>query len=219
MSTTSLSGDAVLRQVYDPPTESLKTLVTANISGAQEVIINAADDSIKIGDGNGHFVAVNPDGSINVNSSGSGGNASVGATGFIAPTSGTEIAGIDPNGDLKGVSVDINGFLNVSGTSVITGPVTTNQEGLDSFQTSQYTVGTTPVHLAPTPLANRSSISVTIIADPNVAIYIGNSNSLTVSNGYPIYNGGTIQLDLTPSGNIWAVTTVADQTVAVLEIA
>jgi hypothetical protein len=46
MSTTSLSGDQVLQAVYDPATGSLKSAVSANISGAQEVIISAIDDSI-----------------------------------------------------------------------------------------------------------------------------------------------------------------------------
>ena len=67
MSTTSLSGNAVLQQAYDPATESIKVLSTANISGSQELIISAEEDSIKIGDGGGQFLAVNPDGSINVN--------------------------------------------------------------------------------------------------------------------------------------------------------
>lgn len=164
---------------------------------------------------------VNPDGSINVNSTGGGGgsNASVGPTGTTAPTSATEIAGIDPSGNLHAVSVDTNGFLNVNGTSVVSGTVTTDQAGLTAFQTSQYTVGITPVQLAPSPLANRSSISITIDADPNISVFIGNSSSVSVSNGYPLKDGSTLQLDLTPSGQVWAVSTVAGQTAAVLEIA
>lgn len=164
---------------------------------------------------------VNPDGSINVNSTGGGGgsNPSVGPTGVTAPTSATEIGGIDPSGNLHAVSVDANGFVNVNGTSVVTGTVTTDQAGLDSFQTSQYTIGTSAVQLAPSPLANRSSISITISADPNIAVYIGNSSSVTVSNGYPLYDGSTLQLDLTPSGNVWAISTIASQIAAVLEIA
>lgn len=162
---------------------------------------------------------VNTDGSINVNTTGSGGNASVGATGIIAPISATEIAGIDPNGNLKAVSVDSNGFINVSGTSTITGPVTTQQEGLNSFQTSQYVINLTPVHLTATPLPNRSSISLTITADPGASVYIGNSSSVSTSTGYPLKDGSTIQLDLTSTGNIWAVSDIAGQTAAVLEIA
>lgn len=170
--------------------------------------------------GSDNQLKVNSDGSINTNTTGGGGsNASVGLTGVTAPTSGTEIAGIDPSGNLHGVSVDANGFLNVNGTSVVTGDVTTNQAGLDSFQTSQYAIGVTAVQLAPTPLTNRSSISITVEADPNVAVFIGNSNAVTISNGYPLYDGSTLQLDLTPTGFVWAICSVAGQTIAVLEIA
>lgn len=163
---------------------------------------------------------VNPDGSINVNGGGgSSSNASVGPTGVTAPISGTEIAGIAPNGNLKAISVDSNGFLNVNGTSVVTGTVTSDQAGLNAFQTSQYAVSTTAIQIAPTSLANRSSISIMIEADPNVAIYIGNSSAVTVNTGYPLFDGSTLQLDLTPSGSIWAISTIAGQKVSALEIA
>lgn len=181
-----------------------------------------ATTSIKNGfhGGTDDQLLVNPDGSINVNTTGGGGsNASVGPTGVTAPTSGTEIAGIDPSGNLHAVSVDSNGFINVNGTSVVTGTVTTDQAGLDAFQTSQYTVGVVAVQLAPTPLVNRSSISITISADPNIAVYIGNSNAVTTSNGYPLYDGSTLQLDLTPTGSVWAICTTPGQIAAVLEIA
>lgn len=154
---------------------------------------------------------VNTDGSINVNTTGSGGNASVGPTGSTAPTSGTEIAGVNPEGKLTAVSVDDNGFVNVRGVS--------SEAGLDAFQTSQYSIGTTATQLAPTPLANRSSISIAITATPNTPVYIGNSSAVTTSNGYPLYDGSSIQLDLTDSGQVWAVSTAPGQIAALLEIA
>lgn len=163
---------------------------------------------------------VNPDGSINVNGGGGGGsNASVGLTGAAAPTSGTELAGVNPEGKLTAVSVDDNGFVNVNGISTISGPVTTEQEGLNAFQTSQYAISTSAIQLTPTPLANRSSISLAIIASPGIAVYIGNDNTVSDSTGYPLFNGNTIEMDLTPTGQIWAISTTAGQTVAVLEIA
>lgn len=156
---------------------------------------------------------VNTDGSINVNSTGGGGgsNASVGITGTTAPASATEIAGVAPGGNLVPVSVDANGFVNVRGVS--------SETGLNAFATSQYAVGTSAVQLAPSPLVGRSSISVAIEAAPNTPVYIGNSSGVTVGNGYPLYDGSSIQLDLTDSGQVWAISTVAGQTVAVLEIA
>ena len=66
MSTTKFSGDQVLQQVYDPATDSLKTNLTANISGAQEVIISSTNDSIAIRNtGNSNELLINADGSIN----------------------------------------------------------------------------------------------------------------------------------------------------------
>lgn len=162
--------------------------------------------------GSDNQLKVNNDGSINVNSSGGGGgNASVGGTGTTAPTSATEIAGVNPAGNLTPVSVDNNGFVNVRGIS--------SETGLSSFNTSQYTVGTSAVRLAPTPLAGRSSVSITISADPNVAVYIGNSGSVTTSTGYPLFDGNSLQMDLTDASQIWAISSVSGQTVAVLEIA
>lgn len=169
--------------------------------------------------GSDNQLRVNDDGSINVNSTGSGGgNASVGPVLQPAPTSATEIAGVDPDGKLRPVSVDENGFVNVQGVSAVTGSV--QQEGLNSFQTSQYNVGNTPVQLAPTALPNRSSLSISIEAGPNIPVYIGNSSSVSTTNGYPLYDGSSLQLDLTPSGQVWAVAAVASGPIAcVLEIA
>ena len=158
-------------------------------------------------------------GRLLVSDDGSSANASVGPNGDPAPTSATEIAGIDPNGDLRPVSVDINGFVNVQGVSTITGPVETTEAGLDSFQTSQYAVNMTVVQLTPTPLAGRSSISLRIEADPNVAVYIGASNTVTIGTGYPLYDGDTLQMDLTDQKTIFAISNGTGSIVAALEIA
>lgn len=142
-------------------------------------------------------------------------------TGVTAPAFAFEVAGINPSGNLEGLLVDNSGALivNSSGTSTVTGTVTSNVAGLTAFQTSQYSIGITAVQITPTPLANRSSISLTVEAAPNVAVYIGTDNTVSTSTGYPLYDGSTIQLDLTPAGNIWAITATATQTIAALEIA
>lgn len=74
MSTNLLNGENILRKVYDPPTQSLKTNVTAIVPpGTITVAISDVDDSIKIGDGSGTYLDINPDGSINVVVSDTGG--------------------------------------------------------------------------------------------------------------------------------------------------
>lgn len=107
---------------------------------------------------------------------------------------------------------------NISGSTTVTGNVTTTEAGLGTFQTSQYPIGTSTVQLAPTSLPNRSSLSLRVTATGTNAVYIGNSSSVTTSNGYPLYNGDTLQMDLTPTGLIYAISNAVGQTVAVLEI-
>lgn len=65
---TSLDYSQVIRQSFDEVNDRLR--VDASVSvvlGTVEVVIDAANDSIKIGDGDGDFLDINPDGSINVN--------------------------------------------------------------------------------------------------------------------------------------------------------
>lgn len=142
-------------------------------------------------------------------------NGSIGNNGSTAPTQSSEIAGIDPSGNLHPVSVDSTGAVYINSTA----PIATTELGLNHFQTSQYAIGTTAVQLTPVPLANRSSASIRIQAANNVAVYIGNDASVTPSTGYPLYDRDSLELDLTPTSTIYAVSTIAGQVVAVLEIA
>jgi hypothetical protein len=171
MSTTKLDGNQILQSAYDEPTQSLKALITANISGAQEVIISAIDDSIKIGNGTGHFMAVNTDGSINVN-----------------------------------------------GVSTVSGTVTTNVNGLNAFKTTQYAINTSIIQLTPTPLPNRSAMTLKAVTSAATeCIYIGDS-SVSTSTGYPLFNGDSLQLDLTAVFNIYAIGSVTGQKLYIMEL-
>lgn len=148
-------------------------------------------------------------------------NASVGLTGVTAPTSATEIGAVDSGGNLQHLLVDPAGKLlvDISGTSVVTGTVNANIEGLTAFQTSQYPVGITSVQLTPTPLTNRSSMSMKAdLTSPSEVVYIGNSSGVTTSTGYALFNGDSLQLDLTPAQQVWAIASAPGQLVYVLEI-
>lgn len=165
---------------------------------------------------------VNPDGSINVNGGGSGGNASVGPINTPAPTSATEIAGVNPEGNLTPVSVTDTGAINVvsSGSSTVTGTVTTNEAGLASYKTTQYTVGTIEVQLAPTPLAGRSSVSFKVhTASGTDFILFAQAPGQAATNGYRLDDGESMQMDLTAAGNIYVIGSSAGQTIFLLEIA
>jgi hypothetical protein len=161
-------------------------------------------------------------GALNVNITGGSSppNASVGPTGVTAPTSATEIGGVDNSGNLQALKVDPAGKLlvDISGTSTVTGTVNANIEGLNAFQTSQYTIGTSAVQLTPTPLTNRSSMSIKAKLTPGSFVYIGPTSGVTTANGYILFNGDSLQLDLTPVNQIWAIASAAGQLLYVLEI-
>jgi len=60
--------EQILQGSYDESNQRLRVETAATIvAGAVEVAINDTTDSIKIGDGTGDYLKVNPDGSIDVN--------------------------------------------------------------------------------------------------------------------------------------------------------
>jgi len=68
MSTKYLNTDNILKKVYDPSVESLRTTATATfVGGTVDISISDTTDSIKVGDGTGVYLDINPDGSINSN--------------------------------------------------------------------------------------------------------------------------------------------------------
>ena len=106
--------------------------------------------------------------------------------------------------------------VNISGG---TGASDVNLNGLTNFQTSQYIVGTSAVQLTPTPLTNRSSMSIKVTTTSSLdAVYIGNSNAVTTSTGYALFSGDSFQLDLTPAHQVWVIGTSSGQIVYALEI-
>lgn len=154
--------------------------------------------------GSDNQLRVNDDGSINVDVSGGGGSSNVN----IHDSSGNALT-------------STGGALNVNstGSSTVSGTVNTNLNGLTAFQTSQYTVSMSAVQLTPTPMANRSSMSLKVSTNIGTDIvYIGNSNAVTTSTGYALFNGDSLQLDLTPAQAIWAISSGTNDIVYVMEI-
>lgn len=116
-------------------------------------------------------------------------------------------------------SLNISGTVTSTGSSTVTGTVSTNVNGLANFQTSMYTIGTSVVQLTPTPLSNRSSMSIkVIISTPTDIIYIGNSSGVTSSTGYPLFNGDSLQLDLISSQFVYAIGSTSGLKLYVMEI-
>lgn len=114
------------------------------------------------------------------------------------------------------------GALNVNstGSSTVTGTVTSNEAGLNAYKTTQYTVGTIEVQLAPVPLSGRSSVSFKVhTATANDFILFAQAPGQAATNGYRLDDGESMQMDLTASGSIYVIGTSAGQTIYLLEIA
>lgn len=189
--TANLSTDQILNQVYDNTDNSLRVdaTVTAVIG---DVVINSATSSVTIGNpNNGFTLAVQPDGSINVNT-------------LIKSTVDSIAIGNQAGTNFMSVNAD--------------GSINTELEGLGTFQTSQYIVNTSAVQITPTPLANRSSIGFKAICSTSQMIFIGNSNGVTSTTGYPMFNGDSLQMDLTGAQQVWAVASAAGQVLAAIEL-
>lgn len=154
--------------------------------------------------GSDNQLKVNSDGSINVNGGGGGGTTDVN----IHDSAGNSLT-------------STSGALNVSttGSSTVTGTVTSNQAGLIDWHASQFVVGVTATQIAPSALTNRSSISLKASCDPGQGIYVGKTSSVTVNDGWEILNGETLQLDLTPAATIYAISGAANQKLFVIEVA
>jgi hypothetical protein len=175
-----------------------------------------ATTSIKDGfaGGSDNQMKVNADGSINVDVSGGGGASNVN----LIEVGGTAIT-LGQTTMALSIPVTIasdQSPIAISGT--ITGNVDASLEGLNAFQTSQYTIGVGAVQITPTPLAGRSSISIKVTTSGNAMIYIGNSNAVTTTTGFPMVSGDNIQMDLTTSQSIYAISNMAGQLLYALEI-
>lgn len=115
--------------------------------------------------------------------------------------------------------VNNDGSINVSGISTVSGTVDTNLNGLTNYATTQYTVTTSVQQLTPIPLAGRSSMIIKVVTTSNTeAVYIGDASVTTVV-GFPLFNGDSMQLDLTSFSSIYVIGTSPAQKVYVMELA
>jgi hypothetical protein len=164
--------------------------------------------------GSDNQMKVNADGSINVDVSGGGGASNVN----LIEVGGAAIAlGQTTMANSIPVKIASNQSpISISGT--ISGTVDSTLLGLNAFQTSQYTIGVTAIQITPTPLAGRSSISIKVTTTGMAMIYIGNSNAVTTTTGFPMVSGDNIQMDLTTSQSIYAISNMAGQLLYALEI-
>lgn len=188
---TQLDANQVLQQSFDETNDRLRV----------DAAVSATISDIEIKDPDtGNTLHINADGSIDTN---------------VVISAASDSIKISDGVDTMAVNAD--GSINVQGT--VSGTVTTNESGLANIQTTQYTVGTSSVQLTPSPLANRKSISIKAhTTSVTELVYIGNSSGVTTSTGYPLFDGDSLQIDLTAANNLYVIGTLAGQKVYVLEI-
>lgn len=105
MSTPVLNTDNILRKVFDADNQALRSTAVATLPGGEfSVIISDTNDSIRIGNGSGNYLGINPDGSINANFLGDVDIEVSAADGdSIIISNGTNDLNINPDG-----SIDVN---------------------------------------------------------------------------------------------------------------
>lgn len=158
--------------------------------------------------GSDNQLKVNSDGSINVDST----NPSVGPTGVPAPAQATEIAGVDPSGNLVPVAVTSSGQIEVTGTLTI-------GQGFNALSPgypTQVAVGISSIQLIASN-ANRKYFH--IFNNSSQPIYIQYQVSAALNQGIRINSGTFFTLD---SENLWlgainGIGFIAGQLIDVLE--
>lgn len=194
---SQLDEQQIIQQVYDPVGNALNVNATV-VTSIEDVAIK---DPVS-----GNIMAVNSDGSINAD--------------VIISAASDSVSSWTKDGSGNSIG-STGGALNVNsvGSSTVSGTVNTNLNGLNNWTTAQYTVGTSSVQITPTPLTNRSSVSVKVVTTTSTdAVYIGTTSGVTTGTGYILFNGDSVQLDLTPSSTIYAIGTSAGQKVYSLEL-
>jgi hypothetical protein len=120
-------------------------------------------------------------------------NASVGTTGSTAPTSATEIGGIDPSGNLQPLEVDSSGNLKVTGSLTIGEGFSTISPGYPT----QIPVGTVSTQLF---AANPNRKYAHVFNNSAELIFLQYQVSAALNQGIKIQPGSFFTLN---SDNLW----------------
>lgn len=168
-----------------------------------------ASTSIKDVNQNNHAI-VDDDGNLHVavTGGGLGNNDSVGPNGDTAPGSSTQIAGVDPNGNLTPVAVTTDGAVKVD--------TSTGFSTIASGFPKQVSVGNTSVELF---ASNPNRKYLHIFNNSNEVIFIQYQVSASLNQGVKIGSGGMYTID---GSNLWlgsinAIGLISGQLIDLLE--
>ena len=199
-----------------------KQSLDVNIANAS-VVVSATDldirdlthvsDSVKIGDGV-DFLAINADGSINV-------NADISVVSGFEKLEDSAHASADVGAYMLGV---IQGTLSASAGDGDYGSIKTDLLGRQwmnrSGQTAAHaavSVSSTATDIIATDLANRIKVIVQNLGTK--IVYLGSSASVTVANGIQLGSGSSIELEVGPSVNLHGITASGTADVRYFEVA
>lgn len=72
------------------------------------------------------------------------------------------------------------------------------------FQTTQISIGVIATQITPLPLEYRRSVAVRNTST-TTTLYLGETNGVTIANGFPIEPGEVFQADITSNVQLWGI--------------
>lgn len=124
-------------------------------------------------------------------------------------------------GNVTPVGTSNVNITEVAGTTITTG-LPTNLNGLNVLSFAQYQVSTSAVQIT-IPSGTTSVALLALTSTSTASVVVGNSNAVTsvlngTGNGFPLYNKGSLTIDVTHSANIWVIGSTSGQVLCVILI-
>lgn len=199
------------------------TLITHTTVGTKQALDVNVANAIRITDGT-NDLAINPDGSINVDVSLTTGaekaedsahsDGDIGQF-ILAVRQDTLASSVSADGDYAALKVNNVGALWVQ---IANSNLPVTQSGMTNALVSQVNVGTTAAPLLSTPLSQRKRILIQNVSSNRTA-YLGHNGSVTASNGIRLSPGAAIELDVAPAVNLHAIASAAGCDLRIMELA
>lgn len=90
---------------------------------------------------------------------------------------------------------------------------------MGTWKVTLVTVQATATRVDPTPLANRKRVILRALTGNADNVFIHDDNTVSTTNGYPIYDKESIDLPLSPTAQIWAVVATGTHSLWMIEMA
>lgn len=122
----------------------------------------------------------------------------------------------NPSGVYGGIGRGTSGGMDIG---IVQHEVETPVKALAGLKVTRTSMTGTATKVVSAPQTNRRSLAIRAICSGSALVYIGANSSVTASNGYPLSDGQSIDLDLDDSvTEIWGIASSGTQAVAVVEV-